>query len=120
MSRDEPPLAAVSRIEAKVGAADGGIVPPRRSNQPAHQLTELLLPSENIIRSSSSSSEAQTSALPIQRLAEWAGLLYGVQPHDTPTFAVTTVALGLIACLACVVPALKAALIDPATALRAQ
>ncbi len=49
-----------------------------------------------------------------------AGLLYGVEPHDTATFAVTTLALGSIACLACVVPALKAALVDPATALRAE
>jgi hypothetical protein len=49
-----------------------------------------------------------------------AGLLYGVQPHDPATFAVTTLVLGSIACLACVVPALKAALIDPATALRAE
>jgi putative ABC transport system permease protein len=47
-----------------------------------------------------------------------AGLLYGIQPHDTATFAVTTVALGSIACLACVVPALKAARVDPVTALR--
>jgi putative ABC transport system permease protein len=49
-----------------------------------------------------------------------AGLLYGVRPHDTATFAVTTLALGSIACLACVVPALKAALVDPVTALRAE
>ena len=49
-----------------------------------------------------------------------AGMLYAVQPHDTATFAVTTLALGSIACLACVVPALKAALVDPATALRAE
>jgi len=49
-----------------------------------------------------------------------AGLLYGVQPHDTATFAVTTLALGSIACLACVVPALRAALVDPVTALRAE
>ena len=49
-----------------------------------------------------------------------AGLLYGVQPHDPATLAVTTLALGSIACLACVVPALKAALVDPATALRAE
>jgi ABC-type lipoprotein release transport system permease subunit len=49
-----------------------------------------------------------------------AGLLYGVEPHDTATFAVATLALGSIACLACVVPALKAALVDPATALRAE
>jgi putative ABC transport system permease protein len=48
-----------------------------------------------------------------------AGLLYGVRPHDTVTFGVTTLALGSIACLACVVPALRAALVDPATALRA-
>jgi hypothetical protein len=49
-----------------------------------------------------------------------AGLLYGVQPHDAATFAVTTLALGSTACLACVVPALKAALVDPAMALRAE
>ncbi len=49
-----------------------------------------------------------------------AGLLYGVQPHDTATFVVTALALGAIACVACVVPALKAALVDPATALRAE
>ena len=49
-----------------------------------------------------------------------AGLLYGVEPHDTETFAVITLALGSIACLASVVPALKAALVDPARALRAE
>jgi putative ABC transport system permease protein len=49
-----------------------------------------------------------------------AGLLYGVQPDDTATFAVTTLVLGLIACVACIVPALKAAVIDPAIALRAE
>lgn len=48
------------------------------------------------------------------------GLLYGVQPHDAATFAVTTLTFGSIACLACVVPALKAARVDPASALRAQ
>jgi ABC-type lipoprotein release transport system permease subunit len=49
-----------------------------------------------------------------------AGLLYGVEPHDTATFAMTTLALGSIASLACVVPALNAALVDPVTALRAE
>jgi ABC-type lipoprotein release transport system permease subunit len=49
-----------------------------------------------------------------------AGLLYGVQPHDTATFAVTTLTLGSIAGVACVVPALKAALVDPVRALRAE
>jgi len=47
-------------------------------------------------------------------------LLYGVPPHDAAKFAVTTLALGSIAGLACVVPALKAALVDPVTALRAE
>ena len=49
-----------------------------------------------------------------------AGLLYGVQPHDVATFAVITLLLGLIACVACMVPALRAAMVDPATALRAE
>jgi hypothetical protein len=49
-----------------------------------------------------------------------AGLLYGVQPHDPATFAVTTLTLGSIACLASVVPALKAARVDPVRALRAE
>ena len=49
-----------------------------------------------------------------------AGLLYGVEPHDTATFVVTTLALGSIAVLACLLPALKAALVDPVTALRAE
>jgi putative ABC transport system permease protein len=49
-----------------------------------------------------------------------AGLLYDVQPHDAATFALTTLALASIACLACVVPAFKAALVDPAAALRAE
>jgi hypothetical protein len=49
-----------------------------------------------------------------------AGLLYGVQPHDAATFAVTALTLGSIACLACVVPGLKAALVDPVAALRSE
>jgi ABC-type antimicrobial peptide transport system permease subunit len=49
-----------------------------------------------------------------------AGLLYGVQPHDTATFVMMTLGLASIACLACVVPALKAALVDPVTSLRAE
>jgi len=47
-------------------------------------------------------------------------LLYGVQPHDPATFVLTALALGSIACVACLVPAFKAALVDPATALRAE
>jgi predicted permease len=47
-----------------------------------------------------------------------AGLLYGVQPHDAVTFAVMTLVLATVAGLACLLPALKAASIDPVTALR--
>jgi hypothetical protein len=66
-------------------------------------------------------SDADSPALAItQRVFVIAGLLYGVQPHDTATFAMMTLALGSIGCLACVVPALKAALVDPVTSLRAE
>jgi len=47
-------------------------------------------------------------------------LLYGVQPHDAPTFALTTIVLAAIAFVACAAPALKAALVDPVVALRAE
>lgn len=49
-----------------------------------------------------------------------ASLLYGVPPHDAATFALTTLALGMIAFVACATPALKAAMVDPVTALRAE
>jgi putative ABC transport system permease protein len=47
-------------------------------------------------------------------------LLYGVQPHDLATFAMTTIALSAVALIACAAPALKAALVDPVIALRAE
>jgi putative ABC transport system permease protein len=49
-----------------------------------------------------------------------AGLLYGVQPTDAPTFIWTATILAAIAFIACAAPALKAALVDPVTALRAE
>ena len=49
-----------------------------------------------------------------------AGLLYGVEAHDAPTFAVTTAMLAVVAFVACTAPALKAALVDPVNALRAE
>jgi putative ABC transport system permease protein len=45
-------------------------------------------------------------------------LLYEVQPTDLPTFAVVTAALATAALLACCLPALNAARVDPAITLR--
>jgi putative ABC transport system permease protein len=49
-----------------------------------------------------------------------AGLLYGVEAHDVPTFVIATSALAVVALIACTAPALKAALVDPVVALRAE
>lgn len=49
-----------------------------------------------------------------------ASLLYGVDAHDAPTFAIATVLLSAIAFTACAVPALRAAFVDPVIALRAE
>jgi putative ABC transport system permease protein len=47
-------------------------------------------------------------------------LLYEVEPTDAATFAVITIALATTSLLACGVPALKAALVDPVTTLRSE
>ena len=47
-------------------------------------------------------------------------LLYKVEPTDASTFAVITAVLAATALLACCVPALKAARIDPMTTLRSE
>jgi len=49
-----------------------------------------------------------------------AGLLYGVPAHDVPTFAIATLMLALVAFIACAVPAMRAALVEPVVALRAE
>ncbi len=47
-----------------------------------------------------------------------ASLLYGVKADDIPTFAVVGITLTAAAFVACLGPAIKAALLDPAAALR--
>jgi predicted permease len=49
-----------------------------------------------------------------------ANLLYGIQPHDAPTFVCVPLALCAIALAACWIPARRAALVDPVRALRAE
>lgn len=46
------------------------------------------------------------------------GLLYGVNAHDPLTLAAVSVALLLVTCLACGIPAWQAVRIDPTRALR--
>jgi putative ABC transport system permease protein len=46
--------------------------------------------------------------------------LYGIRPHDAPTFVAVPVFLGAIAFVACWLPARRAALVDPVKALRTE
>jgi putative ABC transport system permease protein len=46
-------------------------------------------------------------------------LLYGVKPHDLGTFTLVTLMMAAVGILACWIPALRAARIDPAIAMRA-
>jgi ABC-type antimicrobial peptide transport system permease subunit len=48
----------------------------------------------------------------------WASLLYEVSPTDPPTYFVVAFLLGVVAVLACFVPARRATAVDPMVALR--
>jgi ABC-type antimicrobial peptide transport system permease subunit len=47
-------------------------------------------------------------------------LLFGIKPLDVPSFLIMPAVLLIVAVLACVVPARRAAATDPATTLRAE
>jgi len=47
-------------------------------------------------------------------------LLFATDPRDPVTFVAITVLLGVIAILACAIPAFKASRVDPMTTLRAE
>ncbi len=47
------------------------------------------------------------------------GLLFGVEPHDPATFVAVALTMAAIGIIACWIPALRAAHVDPAVAMRA-
>ena len=65
--------------------------------------------------------ETSTGSPPVtSRIHVMQGLLFGVAPHDPSTFIGVTVMMAAIGLVACWIPALRAARIDPAIAIRAE
>jgi ABC-type antimicrobial peptide transport system permease subunit len=56
-------------------------------------------------------------ALSLTRLMQ--GLLFGVPPHDPGTLTIVALVMGAVGIGACWLPAIRAARIEPAVALRA-
>jgi ABC-type antimicrobial peptide transport system permease subunit len=48
------------------------------------------------------------------------GLLFGVAPHDPMTLGAVAAIIGAVGVAACLLPAVRAAKVDPAVALRAE
>jgi len=59
-----------------------------------------------------------TVALGMTRLMQ--GMLYDVSPHDPLTFAAVPAVFAAVALAACLAPALRAARVHPAVALRGE
>ena len=55
----------------------------------------------------------------LRRVAVVDEVLYGVNPHDFATFIVVPEILAVVTAIACVVPARRAARVDPLKVLRA-
>ena len=78
----------------------------------------LLVVKQGMILAIAGSAAGLAGALGLSRLMT--KLLYGVKPTDPTTFAAVATVLGLVAVLACYLPARRAMRVDPVAALRCE